>query len=552
MPMRRASEKKAPAPGRSGIARGRLRGRAGLAGIATGLALLGLAALATSTGQGSTAEPPQPARPNIVLVLTDDLDTDPATLATLRQVQTRMAERGTGFANAFVPISLCCPSRASLLRGQYPHNHGIFSNFPPDGGFALFRKLGRESATVATALQRAGYRTVLLGKYLNGYPERGEATYVPPGWDEWYVPTSNAAYGGFHYKLNENGGLVSYGGDPDDYATDVLAGKASDFIERAAADGRPFFVVLSTFAPHRPAVPAPRHQFLFPEARAPRTPSFNEADVGDKPAQYRRIPPLGPGDIEYLDRLYRQRLQSLQAVDQAVAGLVKTLRATGQLGNTYIFFTSDNGHHLGQHRFPAGKYTSYEEDIRVPLWVRGPGVPAGRVVADLVLSIDLAPTFAELAGARLPQADGRSLVPLWSAASAAVSGGTGGAAGEATGGGTGGAATPVAWRRLVLIEQRPFGADLARGELEPFEAGEQAPWPPVNYAGLRTLTYKYVEYADGGREFYDLASDPYELRNRAKAMDAGFLGRLHKLLAGLRTCAGKSCRALDATVPPVP
>jgi arylsulfatase A-like enzyme len=497
------------------------RGGAALALLALGLLGLGLLPSVRAVG-----EPPP--RPNIILVLADDLDVDPVTLASLKQVQTRIVGRGVSFTNAFVPVSLCCPSRASLLRGQFPHNHGIFSNFPPDGGFALFRDLGRESQTIATVLQAAGYRTVLLGKYLNGYPGRPDRTYVPPGWNEWYVPASNGAYSGFHYPLNENGKLVSYGGEPADYATDVLAKKAEDFIRRAAAAGEPFFVELASFAPHRPATPAPRHAALFPGVQAPRTPSFDEADVRDKPTQYRRIPRLGPGDIESMDRLYRRRLQSMQAVDEAVARLVKTLREAGQIGNTYLFFTSDNGHHLGQHRFPAGKYTSYEEDIRVPLLVRGPGVPEGKALSDLVLSIDLAPTFAALAGTHMPGADGRSLLPLWSAA------------------------PPAAGRRVVLIEQRLFGRDLANGELEPDEAGEQSPWPPVRYAGLRTASYKYVEYANGERELYDLAADPYELRNRASELAPAVRSRLSKLLAGLRHCAGQSCRTLDGTAPPEP
>jgi arylsulfatase A-like enzyme len=202
--------------------------------------------------------------------------------------------------------------------------------------------------------------------------------------------------------MNENGVQHQYGHADGDYLTDVIAGKAAAFIERSAAEGRPFFVELATYAPHSPATPAPRHAGLFAGVKAPRTPSFNEPDVSDKPLWVQSMPVLSVTEIASIDDLHRKRLRSLQAVDDMVATIVQKLEELGQLGNTYIFFTSDNGFHLGQHRLPQGKLTPYEEDILVPLLVRGPGVPAGRVLDHITGNVDLAPTFAELAGALIP------------------------------------------------------------------------------------------------------------------------------------------------------
>ncbi|HXO21128.1 MAG TPA: sulfatase-like hydrolase/transferase [Thermoanaerobaculia bacterium] len=509
------------------------------------LVLLAVAALLlTGPGAAPGAAPP---RPNLVLVLTDDMDLDLHALDYMPKVHALLAAKGTTFASYFVPISLCCPSRTTILTGQYSHNHHVYTNFPPDGGFETFQALELDRATIGTALERAGYRTVLMGKYLNGYPKGGERNYVPPGWSEWYVPTDNDAYSGYRYEMNENGKLVAYGKAPEDYMTDVLAAKANDFVGRAAAAGQPFFVYLATYAPHTPATPAPRHQALFPNLKAPRTPSFNQQDVRGEPAQYRAVAPLGAGDIGAIDAFYRRRIQSLQAVDELVAGLVQKLAATGQLDHTYIVFTSDNGLHMGQHRFLPGKYTAYEEDIHVPLIVRGPGVPAGRTVDDLALSVDLAPTFAELAGTTLPgDPDGRSLVPLLTGAA------------------------PADWRQAILVEQRPFPSSGKRstpwpaavveesrqgraGVLEPRDAGDlqrAGVWPPVPYYGLRTRSYKYVLYASGEQELYDLRADPYEMHNLQPSARASFLVKVAAILAKLHACAGEGCRAAESVAMP--
>jgi N-acetylglucosamine-6-sulfatase len=482
------------------------------------------------------AQPPSTGTtpPNFIVILMDDLDAQFGSLQIMTAVQRDLAKRGTTFSQAYVPISLCCPSRASILTGQYPHNHGIYTNDGALGGFDQFRRRGHEEATVATRLQDAGYRTALFGKYLNGYPDSADKTYIPPGWSEWVSPAADDAYGHFHYTLNDNGRLVAYGGRPKDYLTDVLAAKADDFVRRNA--GSPYFLYLSLYAPHRPATPAPRHANKFPAAKALRTASFDEADVSDKPIYVRELPRLSASDLAFVDDLARKRLQSLLAVDELIGRLVRTLRTTKQLGNTYLILTSDNGFHLGQHRLVVGKYTAYEEDIRVPMVVRGPGVPAGRTLSEPVLTLDLVPTLLQLAGVQAPAGalDGRSLLPLWSRDPAAVAN----------------------WRKLILVEQRPF--DLAEtkfaidgkirhgraGVLEPFYADEKAGLPPA-FVALRTATTKYIEHETGEREYYDLRTDPSELRNLADSLPTATLAGLRAAMKQLHECAGAACREAD-------
>ena len=220
-------------------------------------------------------------------------------------------------------------------------------------------------------------------------------------------------YSQFNYTLNENGKLVHYGSAPSDYGTDVYTNKTQDFITQSADAHQPFFAYLAVYAPHQPATPAPRDVNLFPGATAPRTPAYNDADVSGKPQFIRNLPLMTPKAKRRVDALYRRRIQSLQAVDLGISELIDTLRATGQLDNTYIVFTSDNGFHLGQHRMPSGKQTAYDFDIHLPLVVRGPGVPADRTADQLVGNIDLAPTFAAMAGATSPSfVDGRSFLGL--------------------------------------------------------------------------------------------------------------------------------------------
>jgi arylsulfatase A-like enzyme len=447
--------------------------------------------------------PDPPKHPNILFILTDDLDTD--SIKVMPQLKSLLIEQGTLFSNFFITTPLCCPSRTSILRGQYAHNTQIFGNQIPHGGFEKVYSLGLEESTIATWLHAVGYNTALMGKYLNAYPMKNSETYVPPGWDEWYSPVEGQPYSGFNYTLNENGKLVSYGNNPKDYGTDVYHRKATRFITSAIKSGKPFFVYLSTYTPHEPATPAPRHQDLFADAEAPHSPSFNEGDVSDKPRRIRNLHPLNNSQIINIDELYRRRLQSLQAIDEMLANLVETLEGLGQLENTYIVFSSDNGYHLGHHRLRFGKQTPYEEDIRVPLVVRGPNVPVGQVIEHLTANIDLAPTFAEWAGVTAADfVDGRSLVPLLS----------------------GNSPLENIWRQAILLETNTTRRDT----------------PVPAFQAIRTKDYKYVEYVTGERELYDLSKDPHELQNINEIADPALIQQLAARLVELRSCAARSCR----------
>ena len=453
------------------------------------------------------------AKPNIIFIFTDDQDLE--TLAHMPRVQALLVKQGLTFKNAFVTTPLCCPSRASILTGQYPHNNDILGNAPPLGGFVKFRDLGREDSTVATWLRAAGYRTALFGKYLNGYPTADNPTYVPPGWDVWYGKFERGPDIGdyFGYKLNENGRVVAHGKDPSEYLTDVLVEKAVAFIQSAAGDRtRPIFLYFAPYAPHAegapngPPIPAPRHEGALAHMTAPRPSSFNEADVSDKPSHLQGRPVLNAKQITELDHEYRTRVESLLAVDEAVERIIKALADRGELANSYIFFMSDNGYLLGQHRVPRGKGVPYEESIRVPLVLRGPGIPAGESVDYFALNIDFAPTVAELAGTSIPPSvDGRSLVPLLR-----------------------GAKPPLAnWRQDFLVEfYTPPGA------------------PPTNqaYYGLRTQDTLYVEYASGEHELYELKVDPYQLSSLHKAAGSERMKVLSNRLSKLKSCAAKTCR----------
>ena len=490
-----------------------------LIGGAIGTALASRSSQPTPAAQSAeTGEPGR--RPNIVLIVLDDLDSTVVTQ--LPEFQDLVVDRGATFTNFFVTTPLCAPSRASLLRGQYAHNHGMLTNTVPDGGFRAFHVLGREESTIATWLHDAGYRTALIGKYLNGFPRDVSRRYVPPGWDEWFGVTSKRSlYYGF--TLNENGTLVDYNDAPTDYETDVLAAKAVDFVNRSTAGTTPFFLYVAPLAPHSPATHAPRHAERFTNVQFMRPPSHNEADIADKPAWLRDTPLLTDEQIRQVDENQRKRLRSLLPVLEMIAGLIDELRRRDALENTYFLITSDNGWFAGEHRLGVGKQAVYEESIRVPLVVWGPGVRAGEKIEGLALNIDLAPTIAELAGVTPPDfVDGRSLAPLlWRD-------------------------PPPASRQAALIElfASADGSESQAGADESSEPGMAAKDVPP-YRALRTAEAVYVEYDSGDRELYDLRVDPYQLDNLANTADQTLLDRFSTRLAELARCAGDTCQTAE-------
>jgi N-acetylglucosamine-6-sulfatase len=438
-------------------------------------ALLGVSSLALA----DTPTPPRATHPNIVLLLTDDQRWD--TLPYMPAVQRLLVAQGVTFTNSFTTTPLCMPSRTSLLTGQYAHHTGALTNFPPRGGSNLF--VGPDASTVATWLHQAGYRTGIYGKYVNLYqfqcPPHTATCYRPPGWDEWHVLLDEATY---NYRLTDGSSIVSYGSDPEDYSTDVLAAKAADFVRNT--HGQPFLLFVAFHEPHDegllPPIPAPRHGGTFANLPPLRPPSWDEADVSDKPAWIRRRPRatdlLGSGVLqfpvgEWSDRKRLGQLQALQAIDEAVERILGAVEASGQTSNTVVIFTSDNGLSWEEHRW-IGKGCPYEECLRVPLVIRFPPLArGGRQDARMALNIDLAPTIAALAHVPVAQGtDGQSLVPLLRR-----SGGP--------------------WRPAFLFE---YFAN--PGEV------------PPNFTGVRTKRWKLTRYDDpSDDELLHLSSDPYEL-----------------------------------------
>jgi arylsulfatase A-like enzyme len=418
-----------------------------------------------------------------------------------------MERQGVVFPNYFVTDSLCCPSRSSIFTGQYPHNTQVLFNAGTRGGYGQFVRVGDTKKTFAVSLHKAGYRTAMMGKYLNGYPPTDKP---PAGWDEWDV-TGGEGYREFRYHLNENGHVHKYGRKASDYLTDVLSNRAVQFMNKS--QGKPFLLEVATYAPHKPSTPAPIDQNTFPTARAPRGPSFGRLPK-NAPPWLARYGPLSPVDVAALDKEYRLRVESVQAVDRMIGRLQRDLAARGLLRNTYFVFSSDNGYHMGQYRMLPGKQTAFDTDIRVPLVVTGPGVPAGRVDSSLASSIDLAPTFEQIAGARTTYPrDGVSLLDLWH-----------------------GQPAPAEWRKAALIEHRS-----SRNRNDPDIQGSRSGLGP-SYEALRFSNALYVEYFDGEKEYYDLSRDPLEMNNIVGTLTPQRLAQLHRMVVGLQSCRATDCR----------
>jgi arylsulfatase A-like enzyme len=478
-----------------------------LAAVGAGLWAAGAGSLAAPRAAGVQAPP------NVVVIETDDQALE--SMKVMHRTNSLIGGRGVTFTNSFVNYSLCCPSRATFLTGQYAHNHRVLSNQGTTGGFHRFQSLHAHN-NLAVWLQDAGYYTALVGKYLNRYENRPR---IPPGWSEWRAtaPDDQSVY---DYILNDNGTLVRRHAQPDDFKQDVLTRIAVDLIGRRASNPAPLFLWLTYTAPHvanpdrspnmprdcgNAAKPAARHAHAFDNAPLPKPPNFNEADVNDKPASIRSLYTLTEDQISDIQRKYRCELESLLAVDQGVKKVVDALRASGELDRTLIVYTSDNGYFHGEHRIPEGKMRPYEESIRVPLQMRGPGIPKGVKRSPPVINADLAPTIVDAANAdpRLVM-DGRSLLPVIKRP--AIDGD----------------------RPLLIEEPGPL-------------AGVQA-WGP-GFEAIRTPRYMYVEYEKQEPELYDLKLDPFELQSVADypayaSTKASLSARLHKL----EGCAGRSCR----------
>jgi arylsulfatase A-like enzyme len=449
---------------------------------------------------GQRDEAQTASRPNIIFILTDDMRKDD--LKYMPKTSALVGAQGMRFQNAFVSNSLCCPSRATIMRGQYAHNTGVWGNADgPDGGWQGYKNHGNEQDNMATRFHGAGYRTGLFGKYFNSY----DGSTVPPGWDDWFAPYSS---GVFSYYVNDNGTVKFFDKSESNYLTDVLGRETLSFIDASVATRKAFLAYVAPNAPHEPAIPAPRHENTYNGEKAPRLPSINEKDVSDKPPWFQSRSSLSATQIAQIDVHHEKRVESLQAVDDLVEAVVNKLKSAGVLGNTYVVFTSDNGWHHGEHRIESGKRQPYEESLRMPLLVRGPGVQAGTATNELTLNTDFFPTFTDLAGVTTPRyVDGRSLRPVLT--------------GSAT-----------SWRTAILLEIRSV-----EGSVDSEDFAD-------SLYGIRTIgSKKYLEYESGFKELYDLTADPYELNNSYSASSAPT--DLARRLQALKSCAGATCRTAE-------
>jgi N-acetylglucosamine-6-sulfatase len=424
--------------------------------------VLGFVAPGADTGRVANAVAP---RPNVVMIVTDDQRWD--TLWAMPNVRSLLSDHGVTFPQAFVVNPICCPSRSSLFTGKYSHNTGVYGNASVGrafGGLAAYRSHGNEASNLAVWLDGAGYETALIGKYLNGYSP--STLRIPPGWDRFVASTTDQYYG---FETNVDGTLVTYGSAPADYSATVETGFIDGFI-RGTDAATPLFLYYAPKAPHSPAVPAPGDENAFSGLAPWRPPSYNEADVSDKPAYIAGRAKLGAAKRAKLDAFRIDQYRTLLAVDRTVASIVDALADTGRLSTTMIVFTSDNGYAWGEHRW-SDKHVPYEESIRVPLVIRyDPFARAGVTSGEMALNIDIAPTIAALAGVAAPGADGVDLGPIL----ANTPGATG--------------------RSRFLIEHL---------------ASAGAP----TYCALRMARWKLVEYGSGELELYDLLNDPNELTN---------------------------------------
>lgn len=414
-------------------------------------------------------------KPNIIIILTDDQPYH--TIQYMPNVQSELVNNGINFTNAYVTTPLCCPSRASILTGKYVFNHGVKTNRIPNGGATLFD----DSSTLPVWLQSNGYKTTLIGKYLNDYDALPEG-YIPPGWDEWNAlvqkDTNRDFY--FGYTLNENGKITQYGFDDKDYSSDVFNKKAIDFIRENSH--QPFFLMFMAYAPHQPYLSAERHKDMFKvydETFSIYKPeNYFEEDISDKPVWLNTYQPQSQ---DYVEKVHQRMLRSLMSVDDVVGDIVEVLEKEKIRNNTIIIFMSDNGFALGDHRL-IGKACPYDICLQIPLVISYPDkITISRSDPNLILNLDIAPTLLKLAGVAPSSLtfDGKSFDSLLT--------------------------NPIEpWRDGFLIEQyEDDGEERSMTSLVPA------------YVGFRTNEWKYIEYETGEQELYNLLTDPYEMNNLA-------------------------------------
>jgi arylsulfatase A-like enzyme len=534
----------------------RVRGRAALAMLLASLAVIA-GAVAAGRAEGAANQK------NVIFILTDDMTS--SELAGMPNVMSEIAAQGATFNRAYVSFPLCCPSRATMMSGQYMHNHGVHGNFPPQGSWLKFRP--HETNDLPVWLHGDGYYNVHIGKYMNGYGGYGSLNEtplpVPEDWDQWYGKVSeDALY--FNYQLIEKTGagatprITFYGDQPLDYQTDVFSDRAVNFVRDHPASEEPFFLNLWFNSPHGPFDPAPRDLFRLAGTPLPKLPAFNEKDIRDKPKWFQRQAPrrLNHAQVKLINGERRRQQEQLLSVDEAVGELIQTLRSEGVLDDTYIIFSSDNGFFRGEHRIASGKYLPYDPAARVPLLIRGPGIPAGGVSNELVWNGDITQTILQIAsGSEMSSLDGRSFLPyadnpaLRSTRPVLLEGdtGPGGVGAESA---HASAARAREARVGVLGKRGVNNLDQEPDAIKSAANGDKAP----AYRSIRTDRYEYTLYSNGQSELYDMLRDPAQLRSVVKDPRYRYVRKwLYNALIPLSSCAGPSCRVeLGPDPPPLP
>ncbi|GLV36749.1 uncharacterized protein CBL_02416 [Carabus blaptoides fortunei] len=448
-----------------------------------------------------------------------------------------ISNKGVTFQNAFVNAPICCPSRSTLLTGLYSHNTGVRNNSVSGGCASLKWRTEFEPNSIAPLLKQSGYQTFYAGKYLNQYGTKsgGGASHVPVGWDSWYGLIGNSCY--YNYTLSENGRAVRY---TDTYLTDLIKDKATEFLDNI--NDEPYFMMLATPAPHAPFTPAPRHRDRFPNVQALRTPAFNYTPTNKH--WLLQMPPNNlPGDVSHLDQIQEHRFESLLAVDEMVQRIVSKVERTGQLNNTFVIYTSDNGFHIGQFVQPWDKRQPYDTDIRVPLLIRGPGLRPKTISQIPVQSVDLAPTILQMAEHPVPSnMDGRPLLnEIINEQNDAR----------------------VQWHSYILIEYHGEGDGKTNDELCPWKFDstlsecsteswckcQDAKNNTYNCVRQLSLTkdFLFCRFIDSENfvEAYDIKSDKYQLQNIFNEMTKNDIATYDIILQKLINCSGVHCRNLQ-------
>lgn len=596
------------------VSHSRLPSRARLA-LAAALLLALLCALALrAAGAGAaipTEEPPldpNPEPPSFVVIQTDDQTLDElyaaftpfpgaAAIRAMPNTLDLIAKRGETFNRYYVSYPLCCPSRVSLLTGRYAHNTGVKGNVQPNGGYYGFSFRAAYSHNLATWLQGAGYRTIHIGKFLNGYGDEpySSGKEVPPGWSSWHTVLNADTHHYFYgYTLNNNG-VVSepYGssgtwepreyterdppgcpyepqeGRPCLYATDVFDWMAREEIQ-ATPPEQPFYMQVDYTAPHgdfrKPAgpEPPPRYYNMFKGAPLPhdRAEGLDEGNVSDKPAFIREAEHLTPSIKHTYKVYYEKQLESLRGIDDGVKEIIGTLAETGRLKNTYVLFTSDNGFFFGEHRLIGGKFLAYEPATHLPFLIRGPGIEPGSSTGELTANIDIAPTILQLAGVTPDKSiDGRSMVPFlrdpelrtrrpilfesFVQTNDVEANGAIASSGEGDGGPAGGDGSTDPKEPESGVVNTPRGGRNSDGK-----AHASLLAPPLNYEGIRLGPYKYIAWPDGEKELYNINKDPNELNNIVREPNFYPIRNfLHRQLRRYENCVGRECRE---PTPPLP